>query len=74
MVRTSKTRFCKVLIFFIKKYLGYFHGYPFQHSILGAARVLVGAVSNGVERGEGEAAGRVEEDIARKACMGFRLI
>lgn len=47
---------------------------PFQHSILGAARVLVGAVSNGVERGGGEAAGCVEEELARKACMGFHLV
>lgn len=47
---------------------------PFQHSNLGAARVLRGAVSDGVERGEGEAAGRVEEELAREASMGFHLV
>lgn len=36
--------------------------------------VLVGAVSNAFERGGGEAAGRVEEELARKECMGFPLV
>lgn len=36
--------------------------------------VMVGVVSDGVERGEGEAAGRVGKGFAREACGGFPVV